>query len=42
MAKNSYIVSGMLKSASPDLSELITGKGELFNEFTRGWSDRQA
>lgn len=36
--KNSYIVSGMLKSGAGDLTELPTSqKGALLNEFTRSW-----
>jgi hypothetical protein len=35
--KNSYIVSGMLKGASGQLSELTSGRGALFSEFTRSW-----
>jgi len=36
VVKNNYIVSGMLKGASPQLSELVAGKAALFNEFTLG------
>jgi hypothetical protein len=36
--KNSYIVSGMLKSSAGDLAELGTGQKEaLLSEFTRRW-----
>lgn len=36
--KNSYIVSGMLKSGADDLIELTTAqKATLLNEFTRSW-----
>jgi hypothetical protein len=35
--KNSYIVSGMLKGASAELSELTWGKETLFTEFTLSW-----
>ena len=36
--KNSYVVSGMLKSAAGDLSELTNSqKDALLNEFTRAW-----
>jgi hypothetical protein len=36
--KNSYVVSGMLKSATGHLTELnISQKDALFNEFTRLW-----
>jgi hypothetical protein len=36
--KNSYIVSGMLKSSAGDLTELSTGqKDALLSEFTRHW-----
>ncbi len=35
--KNSYIVSGMLKGASQDFTELTAGKEALFSEFTHFW-----
>jgi hypothetical protein len=35
--KNSYVVSGMLKGASGNLSELTAGKEALFSEFTHFW-----
>jgi hypothetical protein len=35
--KNSYIVSGMLKGTSGQLSELTCEKDALLNEFTRSW-----
>jgi hypothetical protein len=35
--KNSYIVSGMLKSASGELTELTSEKDALLTEFTRSW-----
>jgi len=36
--KNSYIVSGMLKSAAGDLTEPSTSqKDALLSEFTRRW-----
>ena len=36
--KNSYVVSGMLKSTAGDLTELTTSqKDALLNEFTRAW-----
>jgi hypothetical protein len=35
--KNSYIVSGMLKGASGELSELTCEKEALLAEFTRSW-----
>ena len=36
--KNSYVVSGMLKSAAADLTELSTSqKDALLSEFTRHW-----
>jgi hypothetical protein len=35
--KNSYIVSGMLKGASGQLSELTSGREALFSEFTHSW-----
>jgi hypothetical protein len=36
--KNSYIVSGMLKPAVGDLTELSTSqKDALLSEFTRRW-----
>jgi hypothetical protein len=36
--KNSYVVSGMLKSAAGDLTELSTSqKDALLSEFTRRW-----
>jgi hypothetical protein len=35
--KNSYIVSGMLKGASEELSELSCEKEALLAEFTRSW-----
>ena len=36
--KNSYVVSGMLKSAAADLTELSTSqKDALLSEFTRRW-----
>lgn len=40
--KNSYIVSGMLKRASGELSELTTdGIEDLFTEFTHPWEDQK-
>ncbi len=35
--KNSYVVSGMLKVASGELSELTRQKDALLNDFTRFW-----
>jgi len=35
--KNSYVVSGMLKGTSGELSELTREKDALLNEFTRSW-----
>ena len=36
--KNSYVVSGMLKSAAGDLTELSTSQRDaLLSEFTRAW-----
>jgi hypothetical protein len=36
--KNSYVVSGMLKSAAGNLTELSTSqKDALLGEFTRRW-----
>ena len=36
--KNSYVVSGMVKSAAGDLTELTSSqKDALLNEFTRHW-----
>jgi hypothetical protein len=35
--KNTYVVSGMLKGASGELSELTCEKDALLNEFTRSW-----
>jgi hypothetical protein len=35
--KNSYVVSGMLKSASGELRELTCGKETLLDEFTVSW-----
>jgi hypothetical protein len=35
--KNSYIVSGMLEDASPDVSELVAGKEALLDEFNSRW-----
>ena len=35
--KNSYVVSGMLKAASEELSELSCEKEALLAEFTRSW-----
>jgi len=35
--KNSYVVSGMLKGASEELSELSCEKEALLAEFTRSW-----
>jgi hypothetical protein len=42
VVKNSYIVSGMLEDASPNLTELVHGKAALFGEFTWAWSGRTA
>jgi hypothetical protein len=40
--KNSYIVSGMLKSATGELTELTCEKDALLTEFTVFWEQLEA